>query len=72
VLSASTGGVPGWRRARRSVVGLTQSATHQGGGEKKVGMAALLDGEGAPGTSTAPGVALQLREGKERVRPYQI
>jgi hypothetical protein len=44
----------------------------RGGGEKKVGMAALLDGEGAPGTSTAPGVALQLREGKERVRPYQI
>jgi hypothetical protein len=33
------------------------------GRKKKVGAAVLLDGEGAPGTSTAPGVATQLREG---------
>jgi hypothetical protein len=42
------------------------------GRKKKVGAAALLDGEGAPGTSTAQGVALELREENERVRPARI
>jgi hypothetical protein len=42
------------------------------GGKKKVDAAALLDSEGVPGTSTAPEVALQLREGNERVRPTRI
>jgi hypothetical protein len=43
-----------------------------GCGKKKVSAATLLDSEGAPETSKALGVALQLREGKERVRPDRI
>jgi hypothetical protein len=72
-----TGGVSssrrrGRRRAQLRGRTLTGWAVRRWGRKKKVGAAALLDGEGAPGTSTAPGVALQLREGNEWVRPTRI
>jgi hypothetical protein len=72
-----TGGVSssrrrGRRRAQSRGRTLTGWAARRRGAKKKVGAAVLLDGEGAPGTSTVPGVALQLREGNERVRPAQI
>jgi hypothetical protein len=52
----------GRHRAKPRGRTLTGWAARWRGGKKKVGAAALLDGEGALGTSTAPGVALQLRE----------
>jgi hypothetical protein len=72
-----TGGVSssrrrGRRRAEPRGRTLTGWVARRRGGKKKVGAAALLNGDGAPGTSTAPGVALQLREGNERVRPARI
>jgi hypothetical protein len=72
-----TGGVSSSRRRGRHQAQprgrtLTWWAARRRGGKKKVGATALLDGEGAPGTSTAPGVALHLREGNERVRPARI
>jgi hypothetical protein len=60
------------RRAQLRGWTLIGWAAQRRGGKKKVGAVALLDGEGAVGTSTAPGVALQLREGNERVRPARI
>jgi hypothetical protein len=72
-----TGGVSSSRRRGRRQAQprggtLTGWAARQRGGKKKVGAAALLDVDGAPWTSTALEVALQLREGNERVRPAQI
>jgi hypothetical protein len=72
-----TGGVSssrrrGRRRAQPRGRTLTGWAARRRGEKKMVGAAALLDGEGALGTSTAPGVALQLQEGNERVRPARI
>jgi hypothetical protein len=64
-----TGGVSssrrrGRRRAQLRGRTLTVWAARRWGGKKKVSVAALLDGEGALGTSMAPGgIALQLREG---------
>jgi hypothetical protein len=76
-MCGGTGGVSssrrrGKRRAQPRGRTLTGWAARRRGGKKKVGAAARLDGEGAPGTSTASGVALQLREGNERVRPARI
>jgi hypothetical protein len=72
-----TGGVSssrrrGRRRAQPRGRTLTGWTARRRGGKKKVGATALLDDEGAPGTLTAPGVALRFREGNERVRPAQI
>jgi hypothetical protein len=72
-----------WRGLRRPTVGQGAGAPvglapagegvgsghSRGDGRSPVGR---RDGEGAPGTSTAPGVALQLREGNERVRSARI
>jgi hypothetical protein len=55
-----TGGVSSSRRRGRHWAQpqgqvLTGWVARRRSGKKKVGAAALLDGEGAPGTSTAPG-----------------
>jgi hypothetical protein len=72
-----TGGVSssrrrGRRRAQLRGRTLNGWAARRRGGKKKVDAAALLNGEGAPGTLTVPGVALQLQEGNERVRSARI
>jgi hypothetical protein len=68
VLSASTGGVPGWHRARRSAAGLTQSVARRGGAVGQCG-AVAVDGGGA-GTVVADDRALALHhgEGESEVR----
>jgi hypothetical protein len=63
VLPASTGGVPGWRWARRSAARLTQSAAHRGGGAVGRRGAVMVDGSGA-GTVAADNGALVLHHGE--------
>jgi hypothetical protein len=50
VLSASTGGVPGWRWAGGVEAGLTLAVAHLAGAERGVGAGAVVGvgGEGAP------------------------
>jgi hypothetical protein len=69
VLPPSTGGVLGWRRARRSVVGLTQSAANQGGGGVGRRGAMAVDGGGASTVVADDGaLALHHGEGESEVR----
>jgi hypothetical protein len=60
VLSASTGGVPGWRRARRSAAGLTQLVARRWSSGRR-GVVAV-DGGGA-GAVVADDRALALHHG---------
>jgi hypothetical protein len=63
VLPASTGGVPGWRRAGGVEAGLTLAVARRAGAERGVGAGALagVRGDGAPVSSGA----LDMRWGRE-------
>jgi hypothetical protein len=69
VLPVSTGGVPGWCRARRSTAGLTQSATCRGGGavERRSEVAVNSSGEGTVVIDDGA-LALHHGEGESEVR----